>query len=128
MHRLERPAPGDQLAGQPVEQLGMAGFLAHGAEVVGRLDDPFAEMVLPDPVDQHARQERVGRGIDHPPGQLEPAAAAGSPADESEPAQDLQEPPRDDLAEVFVTAPDVDPLVQTRSRPRSPVPSVGVGI
>ena len=35
-------------AGQPVEQLGMAGPLAVEAEVVGRLDEARAEMVLPE--------------------------------------------------------------------------------
>ena len=60
----DQPRP-TQLGGQPVEQLGMARLSPHGAEVIGRLDDPFAEMMLPEPVDQHARQQRIGRRVDH---------------------------------------------------------------
>jgi hypothetical protein len=37
----------------------MRGRRAELAEVVGRANDPVAEMVLPDAVDHHARGERM---------------------------------------------------------------------
>ena len=44
---------GDQLVGEIIEQFRMAGVAAVDAEVVGRLDDALAEVILPDAVDQH---------------------------------------------------------------------------
>ena len=71
--RLEPPAAGDQLGGEPVEQLGMRGRLAPNAEIARRRHDPPAEMVLPEPVDDHpGRQGIVGLG--EPAGQGRPAA------------------------------------------------------
>jgi hypothetical protein len=55
--------------------------LAGRAEVAGRAYQPFAEMKLPNPVDNDARGERVG-GVAQPFGQLEAAAPlAVFPAD-----------------------------------------------
>ena len=51
--------------GQPVEQLGVAGPLALRAEVLDRLDQAGAEEHLPEPVDRHARRQRVRR-VDEP--------------------------------------------------------------
>ena len=59
MHFLDAPAVLDEVAGQPVEQFGMRGALAHLAEIVGRADDAFAEMMLPDAIDHHARGQRI---------------------------------------------------------------------
>ena len=62
MHRLDRPAAFDQPRSEPVEQLRVAGLLTHGAEVIGRPDDALAEMMLPEAVDEHPRQQ-----ADRPP-------------------------------------------------------------
>ena len=79
VQRLDRPAGGDESAGQPVEQLGVAGPFAQDAEVAGGGDQPPAEVVLPDPVDHHARGQRVVGTRDRA-GQLEPAAARAGTA------------------------------------------------
>ena len=50
-----------ELAGQPVEQLGVRRPLAEAAEVARGADDAPAEVVHPDAVDQHAGGERVLR-------------------------------------------------------------------
>src|SRR5262245_6332782 len=47
---------------------------AHRAEIVGRADQTFAEVMLPDAVDQHASGERVVLARDGV-GQLQPATA-----------------------------------------------------
>ena len=74
MDRLEPPAVLDERRRQPVEQFGMAGAVALGAEVVDRLHQPGAEVVLPEPVDDHpGRQRMLGRG--QPAGQ--PGARVG---------------------------------------------------
>ena len=39
----------------------MSGWIAGGAEVVRRPHDALAEMPLPDPIDHHARGQRVRR-------------------------------------------------------------------
>ena len=57
MHRLDRPAAGDESGGEPVEQLGMGRRLAAEPEIGRRGDDPPAEVVLPDPVDHHAGRQ-----------------------------------------------------------------------
>ncbi len=49
----------------------MAGGLALRAEVLGRLDDPRPEDLEPEPVDRHARRQRVVR-LDQPSGQSQP--------------------------------------------------------
>ena len=46
------------------------------AEIVGRADQPLAEVVLPDAVHHHAGRQRV-LGPGQPVGQLQPAAALG---------------------------------------------------
>ena len=51
---LDRPAGGDEFAGQIVEQLGMGRRVAAQAEVAGRADQSLAEMPQPDAVDEHA--------------------------------------------------------------------------
>ena len=48
----------------------MAGRGALRAEVLARLDQTAAEELLPEPVDRHAGDQRVGR-IDQPAGQPE---------------------------------------------------------
>jgi hypothetical protein len=48
------PAGTDQLGREPIEELGMRRRLSLDAEVFGSVDQPGAEMVLPDPVDGDA--------------------------------------------------------------------------
>ena len=69
---LQAPAVLDEPVGQPVEQLGMGRRLAHRAEVARGSHQADAEVVLPDPVDDHASRQGVGR-VDQPVRQGEPA-------------------------------------------------------
>ena len=77
---LRVPARAHVLAGQPVEQLGMARRLALGAEVLLGLDQADAEQLRPEPVDGDARGQRIA-GIDEPApapgGRAVPLPAAG---------------------------------------------------
>src|SRR5438128_11913258 len=58
---LERAAVVAERDGEPVEQLGMAGRRAHFAEIVGRIDEAFAEVVVPDAVDDGTPGQAVFR-------------------------------------------------------------------
>ena len=58
---LHSPAVLLELLGQEVQQLGMARAIAHEAEVVRSVDDPFAEVEGPNAVDDDARGERMLR-------------------------------------------------------------------
>ena len=51
----------DQFGGQPVEQLRVRRLAAVEAEVAGRLDQPGAEVSLPEPVDDHPGEQRIAR-------------------------------------------------------------------
>ena len=51
----------EQLAGQPIEQLGMRRPIAVEAKIAGRGDQPGAEVVMPEPIDGHAPHQRIGR-------------------------------------------------------------------
>ena len=64
MDRLEPPALADQLAGQEVEEFGVGGSLALGAEVAGSGDQPSAEVVLPEPVDDHPSEQVAGSSVE----------------------------------------------------------------
>ena len=62
----------DQFRGQPVEQ-GLVRWPATvKAEIVRRVDQPDAKVIVPQPVDDHAREERVSR-IGDPLGQPQSA-------------------------------------------------------
>ena len=74
VQRLERPALVLEPGGQVVEQLGMAGRRAAGAEVAGGRHQRLAEVVHPDAVDDDPAGERIVGRRDRP-GQVEPAAA-----------------------------------------------------
>ena len=74
MQCLERLAVVAQLDGQPVEQLGMRRQGAVAAEVVGRVDDPAAEVIVPDAIDDRPPGEHVLRAGE-PVGQGGPAAS-----------------------------------------------------
>ena len=56
---LDRLAAGANLGGEPVEQFRVRRLCAHAAEVVWGCDDPGAEMVLPNTVDDGTPRERV---------------------------------------------------------------------
>src|SRR5260370_31928254 len=59
MHLLDAPAAAHELHGQPVEQFGVRGLLAHLAEIIQRRDDALPEMVAPDAIDHHPRGQRI---------------------------------------------------------------------
>ena len=59
MHRLEAPIAGDELRGQPIEQLGVRGQRTLGAEVVLCLDNSAAEVTLPDAVHRYPGRQWV---------------------------------------------------------------------
>ena len=74
MQRLERSACGEQLRRQRIEQLRMTRTDAAEAEIIGRGHEPPPEVMVPEPVDDHSRGQRV-LGRRHPGRQS--AAAAG---------------------------------------------------
>ena len=109
MERLQRPAVPDQPLRQVIEQRGVAGAVAGLPEVARRADDPLAEMMLPQPVHDHSRRERIvgcGDGF----GQFPSAAAIGERRRISA-GQHLQEPPRRFVAKVLRVPADVDAQV-----------------
>ena len=71
---LEPPAVGDEFTGQPIEQLRVRWQLALQAEVIGRVHDAAAEMMLPKAVDDHAREQMTSSvlGVSDPVGQRPP--------------------------------------------------------
>src|SRR5580765_1850346 len=76
MQLLQAPAFLFETRGEVIEQLGVARWLGHGAKVVRRGDESFAEMMQPDTVHHHSRCERIALAGNRP-GQIEPAAAIG---------------------------------------------------
>ena len=68
-----QPRATNSLASQSSSS-GWLGGCPGRAEVVGRGDDPFAEVVQPDPVDHHARGQRMA-GLGEPFREGQPAAA-----------------------------------------------------
>ena len=56
---LERLAAVAEIDGQPVEQFGVCGQAAHASEVVWRIAQAAAEVVMPDAVDDDAPGERI---------------------------------------------------------------------
>ena len=89
VQRFEPPAAFDQLASQPIEQLGIHRPLALAAKIVRRADDCLAEMVLPEAIDDHPGQQRTGTplDVDNPTGQRG-AAASSRPKDRRRGARD----------------------------------------
>ena len=59
MQLLDRLAAVSKLRSEPVEQLGVGGLCAHAAEIVWCRDDPGAEVVLPNAVDDRSPRERM---------------------------------------------------------------------
>ena len=72
MQGLEAVAVHSEPSSQPVKQVGMGWPAAAGPEVARGLDNSPAEMVVPDAVDNHSREERILRR-GHPGGER-PAA------------------------------------------------------
>ena len=56
--RLIRQPCCDEVVGQPFEQLGMGRRVRTNAEVADGAHEPLSEMMLPDPVDDHAGDQR----------------------------------------------------------------------
>src|SRR3712207_7307436 len=61
----------DELAGEPVEQLGVRGLGAHVAEVAWRAHEPLPEVVVPQAVHDHARGQRGGGGSEEHTSELQ---------------------------------------------------------
>ena len=77
VERLDAPPLADEFGREPVEQLRMGWGHARTAEVVRGGDDPVAEVLLPDPVDEDPRgQGMIGPG--EPAREGEPPPRAGS--------------------------------------------------
>src|SRR5262245_37955043 len=53
------PSAFDELDRQPIEQRGMRRLLAARTEIFRRRDQPRADILLPDAVDDHARRQRI---------------------------------------------------------------------
>src|SRR5262249_40626313 len=66
--RLELPTVLDEFASEVVEQFGMRGRFALRAEVVRRADEALAEVVLPESVHDHTREQvpRTALAVRHP--------------------------------------------------------------
>ena len=58
---LQIPARLNQLGGQPIEQFRMRRRLGLHAQIVGRLHQSDAEVMLPQSIDDNARRERILR-------------------------------------------------------------------
>lgn len=76
MEGFEAPTGVDELAGQPVEELGVGWWFGAGAEVGGGGDEGLAEVMHPDAIDEDAGGEGVVGGGDGV-GQFASAAALG---------------------------------------------------
>ena len=77
----------DEFGGQPVEQFRMRRLRALRAEIVLRLHDAAAEILLPDAIHGDAREQRILR-VRHPAGQIQAIElAAGNLGRGSEHAQ-----------------------------------------
>lgn len=71
------PTVGDETVGEEIEELGMSGCFAGGAEIVGRTDEASAEEPEPDAIDVNAGGERILR-VGDPCGEFESAALVGA--------------------------------------------------
>src|SRR5436309_2950885 len=86
----------------------MRGRLAKYAEIIHRGDDPPAEQVVPDAIDDDPADERVNPRIGDLPGQFEPAAAWTR---QRSSAECLEKSPRHSFAEVLGVAPNENALI-----------------
>ena len=76
MHRLERHVLTRELGGKPVEECGICGRFPVASEITGRADDAAAEVIVPDPIDDHACSQRVVFGCD-PVSEGQPSLCVG---------------------------------------------------
>ena len=74
---LETPVVVDQLVGEPVEQIRVRGQASVDPEIAGGFDQAGSEVVLPEPVDNHAGEQRVA-WVSDPAGQRAAAGGVGS--------------------------------------------------
>ena len=99
MQFLEGPTLLHEATGQIIEQFRMAWRRGLVAEIVRRRDEPFAEVMQPDAIDQDTRSERIAlvrAGLR----QFKPAAAILEHRP-SRSGQHLEKSARDDLAMVL---------------------------
>ena len=96
MHLFDTPLAVDEFAGEPIEQFRLAGAAAGVTEIAERLHNPSAEMEFPDAVDHHPRGQRVAP-VDDGRREFHPTAPLGVTW-RLVPCDDVQEPPRHDLA------------------------------
>ena len=59
VNRLQPPAAFDERGREPVEQFRMTGTFSLQSEIIGRLDEADSEMLLPQPIDDDSRGERM---------------------------------------------------------------------
>ena len=104
LQSLDRPAVGHELGREMIEQFGMARRFAAHAEVARRGHQTRAEVVLPDPIDDHAGRERVLWARDRA-GEFQPAAAERERLASVHLGEHLQEAARHAVAAVLRLAP-----------------------
>ena len=68
-----RPSPGNEPSRQVIEQLGMGRPRSGQPKIIDRADDPLAEQLLPDAIDNDPRRERIVV-VSDPVSQLAPPA------------------------------------------------------
>ena len=105
MHGFHGPAAVHEHPGQVVEEFRVTWRLAELAEVAGRPDDAFAEVLLPQAIDHHAGRQRIV-AAGNPPGKLH-ASAPSRDGWLPVPCQDAREMPRHQLAEPVVAPANV---------------------
>ena len=96
---------------QVVQQFRVCRLISQVPEIVGRGDDAAAEHPLPDPVDEHARSQRI-LGAGHQISQLQPSAALGAAVVVR--PQDPNVSPGNQVSQVVVNSPDIDAIVAAR--------------
>ena len=98
---LSRQPSCDERARQPVEQFGVARPVSVRAEVVRRLDDAAAEVVLPDAVDHDARRQRMVGPGSHCASRVRGSVHVGRQLGQRVGDQDAEGPRADGLALVL---------------------------
>ena len=57
VNRLQPPASADEFSGQPIEEFLIGGPVPDAAEIIAGFDQSDTEVVLPETVDDHPRQQ-----------------------------------------------------------------------
>ena len=112
MQLLERPAGGDELRGEMIQQFGMRRAFAEQSEVARCSDEAPSEMMLPNSIDQHASGQRI-RGIGNRFRQLQTSAPFAERGRFGR-AEDRQEASRNLVPQVLVIATDMHLQVRRR--------------